>query len=296
MWQSRFVRDALMRLHPGCEVEILPMTTVGDQVLDRSLSKIGGKGLFVKELEQALAEGRADIAVHSAKDVPMQLPPGFQLAAIMEREDPRDCLVSNHYDSIAALPQGSVVGTSSLRREAQLRSRRPDLVVQPLRGNVDTRLAKLDRGDYAAIVLAAAGLIRLGLGARARRLIECDEHIPSPGQGALAIEIREGRDDLVAALAPLVHAPTAACVVAERAVSRALGGSCQVPLGAHAVAHGDGIELHACIGMPSGERMLRAVLRGPAADAERLGAAAAAELRTHGAGDILEQLAPAAGP
>jgi hydroxymethylbilane synthase len=210
MWQAEHVRCALHKLYPSCDVKILGMTTRGDQILDRTLSKVGGKGLFVKELENALAEGRADLAVHSLKDVPMELPPGFTLSTIMEREDPRDAFVSNAYDSLAALPAGSVVGTSSLRREAMLRVRYPQLVVQPLRGNLDTRLAKLDRGDYAAIILAAAGLKRLGLGDRIRAHLDPDDSLPAAGQGALGIEIRAGRPELEAWLAPLHHEHTAA--------------------------------------------------------------------------------------
>jgi hydroxymethylbilane synthase len=239
MWQAEHVRCALHKLYPSCDVKILGMTTRGDQILDRTLSKVGGKGLFVKELENALADGRADLAVHSLKDVPMELPAGFELSTIMEREDPRDAFVSNAYDSLAALPAGSVVGTSSLRRESMLRARYPQLVVQPLRGNLDTRLAKLDRGDYAAIILAAAGLKRLGLGERIRALLDPADSLPAAGQGALGIEIRAGRPELAAWLAPLHHEHTAAAVEAERMVSRALGGSCEVPLAAYATWRDD---------------------------------------------------------
>ncbi|MGC0049743.1 hydroxymethylbilane synthase, partial [Ralstonia pseudosolanacearum] len=234
MWQAEYVRAALQKYYPACDVSILGMTTRGDQILDRSLAKVGGKGLFVKELEVALAEGRADLAVHSLKDVPMELPPGFVLSAILEREDPRDAFVSNDYADLAALPAGAVVGTSSLRREASLRARFPHLVIQPLRGNLDTRLSKLDRGDYAAIILAAAGLKRLGLSERIRAVIAPETSLPAAGQGALGIESRVDRHDVQAWLAPLHHAPTALAVTAERAVSRQLGGSCQVPLAAFA--------------------------------------------------------------
>ncbi|WP_197359954.1 hydroxymethylbilane synthase, partial [Ralstonia solanacearum] len=223
MWQAEYVRAALQKYYPACDVSILGMTTRGDQILDRSLAKVGGKGLFVKELEVALAEGRADLAVHSLKDVPMELPPGFALPAILEREDPRDAFVSNQYADLAALPAGAVVGTSSLRREASLRARFPHLVIQPLRGNLDTRLAKLDRGDYAAIILAAAGLKRLGLSERIRAVIASDVSLPAAGQGALGIETRADRTDVQAWLAPLHHLPTALAVTAERAVSRRLG-------------------------------------------------------------------------
>src|SRR2546425_10161150 len=237
MWQSEHVAGELRRLYPRCEVSILGVTTRGDRIVDRPLAQIGGKGLFVKELEAALEDGRADLAVHSAKDVPMRLPRGFCLAAFMAREDPRDCLVSNLSASLEALPSGSIVGTSSLRREAQLRERHPALQVQPLRGNLDTRLAKLDRGECQAIVLAAAGLKRLGLAARIRALLEPEESLPAPGQGALVIECREERSELRERLAPLDDAATSACVLAERALSRALSGDCQLPLAAYAVAN-----------------------------------------------------------
>lgn len=294
LWQSGHVRSALKRLYPDCDVQILGMTTQGDRILDVSLSKIGGKGLFVKELEAALADGRADIAVHSAKDVPMELPAGFMLAAIGMREDARDCLVSNDHDSLAALPAGSVVGTSSLRREAQIRERYPQLKVAPLRGNLDTRLAKLDRGEYQAIILAAAGLKRLGLGARIRTMLSVEDSLPAPGQGALAIECRAGRDDLVQWLAPLNDAATAACVRAERALSRALSGSCQLPLAAYAqcVEGGDGVtlSLSSLVAQPDGSRVIRAAQTGSCEAPEALGDALAAKLRSLGAGDIIAAL------
>jgi hydroxymethylbilane synthase len=242
MWQAQHVQARLQAL--GHSVSLLPMTTQGDQILDRTLSKVGGKGLFVKELETALADGRADIAVHSLKDVPMELPDGFALACVMEREDPRDALVSPHYPSLAMLPQGAVVGTSSLRRVVLLRTLRPDLKIEPLRGNLDTRLRKLDEGGYAAIVLAAAGLIRLGLGYRIAQTFEPEQMLPAAGQGALGIEICTGRDDLVTALAPLAHAPTWIAVSAEREVSRAMGGSCSMPLAAFAQWQPQGGALH----------------------------------------------------
>jgi hydroxymethylbilane synthase len=225
---------------------------LGDQILDRSLSKVGGKGLFVKELEVALEDGRADLAVHSLKDVPMELPPGFSLACVMTREDPRDALVSNHYANLAQLPQGAVVGTSSLRRMAQLRSMRPDLKIEPLRGNLDTRLRKLDEGGYDAIVLAAAGLKRLGLGERIREVFEPTVMLPAAGQGALGIEIRTDRQDVVDALATLAHFETWLAVSAERAVSRTMGGSCSMPLAAHATLSGDTLTLDAAWGDPEG--------------------------------------------
>jgi len=232
LWQAEHVKALLAQR--GHDVSLLGMTTRGDQILDRSLSKVGGKGLFVKELEVALEEGHADLAVHSLKDVPMDLPQGFSLACVMEREDPRDAFVSSQYASLAQLPRGAVVGTSSLRRTVLLRALRPDLVIEPLRGNLDTRLRKLDEGHYAAIVLAAAGLKRLGLASRIAAVFEPSEMLPAAGQGALGIEVMANRQDLVGALTPLAHQPTWLAVTAERAVSRAMGGSCSMPLAAHA--------------------------------------------------------------
>ena len=299
MWQAEFVRGALRKLYPSCDVRILGMTTRGDQILDRTLSKVGGKGLFVKELESALAERRADLAVHSLKDVPMSLPEGFALAAVMEREDARDAFVSNDYESLDALPAGSVVGTSSLRREAILRSRYPHLVVQPLRGNLDTRLAKLDRGDYAAIILAAAGLKRLGLADRIRALLDPEDSLPAAGQGALGIEIRADRADLAAWLAPLKHEPTRLAVEAERAVSRALGGSCDVPLAAHARWHEGGqMHLASRVSMPDGSRSAfaeQSAVVSSVAQAVALGDAVARSLAAQGALDVVAQLAAARG-
>ncbi len=240
LWQAHHVRDRLRELYPACSVELLGMTTVGDQVLDRSLNEIGGKGLFTKELEVALADGRADLAVHSLKDVPMELPEGFELAAVMRREDPRDAFVSPRHAGLDALPQGARVGTSSLRRAAQLAERRPDLQVLPLRGNLDTRLRKLDAGEYDAIVLAAAGLKRLGLADRIREVLPPTASLPAPGQGALGIEILSSRPDVRAWLAPLADRRTWLEVTAERSVSRALGGSCRIPLAAFAVVQPDG--------------------------------------------------------
>ena len=234
LWQANFIREQLAELYPQTEISIFGMTTRGDQILDTSLSKIGGKGLFIKELEQALEDRSADIAVHSMKDVPMDMPAGFTLAAIAEREDPRDAFISNQYASLDALPPGSVVGTSSLRRESQLRARFPHLQVQPLRGNVQTRLRKLDEGQFAAIILAAAGLKRLGLADRITALLSPELSLPAVGQGALGIECRTDRPDLIKLMQPLHHLETAQCVEAERAMSRALGGSCQVPLGGFA--------------------------------------------------------------
>jgi hydroxymethylbilane synthase len=287
MWQAEHVRARLSALYPQCSIEILGMTTRGDQILDRSLSKVGGKGLFVKELEVAMSERRADLAVHSLKDVPMELPPGFALAAVLEREDPRDAFVSNDYESLAALPDGAVVGTSSLRRQALIAARHPNLTVRPLRGNLDTRLGKLDRGEYAAIILAAAGLKRLGLEQRIRALIEPEQSLPAPGQGAMAIEILDDRDDLKQWLAPLDHRPTASAVRAERMVSRVFGGSCQIPLAAFATVDGDALRLRAMVATPDGRRIASAEASGPAAEPEALGHEIAAALRARDADGIL---------
>jgi hydroxymethylbilane synthase len=258
MWQAQHVQARLQAL--GHSVSLLPMTTLGDQILDRTLSKVGGKGLFIKELETALADGRADIAVHSLKDVPMELPAGFELACVMEREDPRDALVSPlnatsvspRYASLDELPHGAIVGTSSLRRMTLLHALRPDLKIEPLRGNLDTRLKKLDDGGYAAIVLAAAGLKRLGLGHRITQFFDPQQMLPAAGQGALGIEICSGRDDLLAALAPLAHAPTWTAVSAEREVSRAMGGSCSMPLAAFAVWQDAQLHLRTAFGDADG--------------------------------------------
>jgi hydroxymethylbilane synthase len=252
LWQAEHVK-ALLEAR-GHSVKLLGMTTMGDQILDRSLSKVGGKGLFVKELETALYDGSADIAVHSLKDVPMDLPEGFALACVMEREDPRDAFVSNNFANLAALPLGATVGTSSLRRVVLLKALRPDVKIVPLRGNLDTRLRKLDEGQFDAIILAAAGLKRLGLAQRIRAVFETTEMLPAAGQGALGIEIKASRADLTAALAPLAHLPTWMAVSAERAVSRAMGGSCSMPLAAHAVWDGVQLRLNAAWGEPEEEK------------------------------------------
>ena len=282
LWQAQHVKALLEKL--GHQVTLLGMTTQGDQILDRSLSKVGGKGLFVKELEVALEEGRADLAVHSLKDVPMDLPAGFVLACVMAREDPRDAFVSSRHASLAALPQGAVVGTSSLRRVALLRALRPDLKIEPLRGNLDTRLRKLDDGRYDAIVLAAAGLIRLGLQDRIRAVFEPGQMLPAAGQGALGIEVRAERQDVVQALSPLAHANTWWRVAAERAVSRGMGGSCSMPLAAYATLAGETLQIEAVWGDPEGRMALvhaqaSAVVRDLAA-ATALGQQVAASLRT----------------
>jgi hydroxymethylbilane synthase len=282
LWQAQHVQARLQAL--GHSVRLLPMTTQGDQILDRALSKVGGKGLFVKELETALFDGRADIAVHSLKDVPMEMPDGFALACVMQREDPRDALVSPHYASLQALPLGALVGTSSLRRVALLQALRPDLKIEPLRGNLDTRLRKLDEGQYAAIVLAAAGLIRLGLAQRIAQTFETEHMLPAAGQGALGIEICTGRDDVAQALAPLAHAPTWLAVSAEREVSRAMGGSCSMPLAAFATWQGSALHLRAAYGDPDGAKPLARALGhaavADAAQARALGAQVAAQLKT----------------
>lgn len=285
LWQAEHVQ-ALLRAR-GHTVSLLGMTTQGDQILDRSLSKVGGKGLFVKELEVALEEGRAHIAVHSLKDVPMELPEGFALACVMEREDPRDAFVSPRYASLDALPQGAVVGTSSLRRQVLLQALRPDLRIEPLRGNLDTRLRKLDEGQYDAIVLAAAGLKRLKMGERIRATFAPTAMLPAAGQGALGIEVRSDRQDLIDALAPLAHMPTWLTVTAERAVSRAMGGSCSMPLAAHGTLTGTTLQLDAAWGDTEGKLpLVRASASATVttlAQADALGLAIAQQLRDGGA-------------
>jgi hydroxymethylbilane synthase len=285
LWQAGHVKALLEQR--GHDVSLLGMTTRGDQILDRSLSKVGGKGLFVKELEMALEQGHADIAVHSLKDVPMDLPAGFELACVMEREDPRDAFVSVRFAAIDELPQAAVIGTSSLRRVVLLRALRPDLRIEPLRGNLDTRLRKLDEGGFDAIVLAAAGLKRLGLAQRIRAVFEPEQMLPAAGQGALGIEVRSGRADLLELLQPLAHQATWLAVAAERAVSRAMGGSCSMPLAAHATFSGEYLQLRAAWGDPdSFVPLVRAQSAAAAADlaqAEALGAEVAARLRAGGA-------------
>lgn len=290
MWQAKYIQACLRELYPQTEVEILGMTTQGDRILDVTLNKIGGKGLFVKELEAALEEGRADIAVHSMKDVPMVLPEGFALAAIGQREDPRDAFVSNNYESLAALPAGAVVGTSSLRRECQIRARFPHLKVEPLRGNVQTRLRKLDEGQYHAIILAAAGLRRLELTDRIRSLLSAEDSLPAVGQGALGIEIRADRADLFACLAPLNDPATAACVRAEREMSRRLNGSCQVPLGGFAELQNGGLRLRGFVATPNGQKLITAEHQGALDAPEALGALVAQDLLAQGASDIISAL------
>jgi hydroxymethylbilane synthase len=285
LWQAEHVQSLLQAR--GHSVQLLGMTTKGDQILDRTLSKVGGKGLFVKELEVALEEGRAHIAVHSLKDVPMDMPAGFALACVMEREDPHDAFVSPKYKDLNALPQGAVVGTSSLRRQVLLQALRPDLKIEPLRGNLDTRLRKLDEGQYDAIVLAAAGLKRLKMQDRIRTIFDPKTMLPAAGQGALGIEIRSDRQDLAQALAPLAHMPTWLRVAAERAVSRGMGGSCSVPLAAHAVFEGEFMCLEAAWGDPEGVQPLVRVRQQASVttleQAEALGTEVAAQLQASGA-------------
>ena len=288
LWQANHVKDALERAHPGLSVTLLGMTSRGDKLLEVPLSKVGGKGLFVKELETALLDGSADIAVHSMKDVPMAFPDGLALGVICDREDPTDAFVSNRFERLAELPPGSVVGTSSLRRECQLRARRPDLEIRFLRGNVNTRLARLDNGDYDAIILASAGLKRLGFEARIRERLEVADSLPAGGQGAVGIELRADDEHTASLLEPLHHRPTAARVTAERAMNRRLEGGCQVPIACFAEMTGaDELWLRGLVGRPDGSEILRAEARGPVAQAEGIGIAVAEDLIGQGAAAIL---------
>ncbi|MBP9956010.1 hydroxymethylbilane synthase [Geopseudomonas guangdongensis] len=287
LWQAEYVKARLEAAHPGLTVTLVPMVSRGDKLLDAPLAKIGGKGLFVKELETALLEDEADIAVHSMKDVPMDFPAGLGLYCICEREDPRDAFVSNTYASLDALPAGSVVGTSSLRRQAQLLARRPDLEIRFLRGNVNTRLAKLDAGEYDAIILAAAGLIRLGFEARIRDFISAEDSLPAGGQGAVGIECRSADAEVHALLAPLHHADTADRVNAERALNKRLNGGCQVPIACYALLEGGELWLRGLVGQPDGGELLRAEARAPRAAAETLGVQVAEALLAQGAARIL---------
>lgn len=290
LWQAHYVKDRLMACHPGLSVELVPMVTRGDVILDTPLAKVGGKGLFVKELELALLENRADIAVHSMKDVPVEFPQGLGLTTICKREDPRDAFVSNHFDSIDALPAGSVVGTSSLRRQCQIAAERPDLVIRSLRGNVGTRLSKLDNGDYDAIILAVAGLKRLGLESRIRLALSPEQSLPAVGQGAVGIECRLDDEQTRALLAPLNHDETAVRVRAERAMNTRLEGGCQVPIGSYAELKDGELWLRALVGAPDGSQMVRGERRGPAKDAEALGVSLAEELLDNGARAILKDV------
>jgi hydroxymethylbilane synthase len=292
LWQAQFVQSALMQAHPDLEVRLLGMTSRGDQLLDVPLAKVGGKGLFVKELETALLDGSADIAVHSMKDVPMELPIGLHLGVICQREDPSDAFVSKHYRALADLPAGSVVGTSSLRRECQLRARRPDLQVKFLRGNVNTRLRKLDEGEYDAIILASAGLIRLGFSDRIAQQIDVTDSLPAGGQGAVGIELRSDDEAVRALLQVVHHEPTAQRVRAERAMNRRLQGGCQVPIACYAqyAPGGEQLWLRGLVGKPDGSLLLRAEARAPTAQAEQLGIRVADDLLTQGAADILAEV------
>ena len=290
LWQANYVKDALMAAHPGLQVELVTMVTRGDVILDTPLAKVGGKGLFVKELEIAMLEGRADLAVHSMKDVPVDFPDGLGLVTICEREDPRDAFVSNTYAKIEDLPSGAIVGTCSLRRQCQLKTARPDLVIKELRGNVGTRLSKLDAGEYDAIILAAAGLKRLELESRIRSFIEPEQSLPAVGQGAVGIECRVNDQRVRALLAPLNHADTADRVRCERAMNLTLQGGCQVPIGSYALLEGDTIWLRALVGEPDGSQIVRGEIRGPRTQAEQLGITLAEQLLSQGAKEILERL------
>ncbi len=290
LWQAEHVADALRTAHPDLHIEILGMSTQGDKLLDTPLAKIGGKGLFVKELEARMLAGDADIAVHSMKDVPVELPQGLHLPVIMQREDPRDAFVSNHYARLDELPEGSVVGTSSLRRQCQLTDRRPDLQIKPLRGNVNTRLRKLDEGEYNAVILAAAGLIRLGFGERIRTTLDPADSLPAIGQGAVGIECRSDDARVNALIAPLHHTDTTDRVHAERAFNARLEGGCQVPIGGHAVLKGDQLWLRGLVGKVDGSEIIRGEIHGPREQAEALGVALAEELLARGAREILQAL------
>ncbi len=290
MWQAEHVKARLELAHPGIDVILMGMSTQGDKILDTPLAKIGGKGLFVKELEQGMLEGRADIAVHSMKDVPVAFPDGLHLPIIMEREDPRDAFVSNKFESIDALPEGAVVGTSSLRRQCQLSNKRPDLVIRPLRGNVNTRLAKLDNDDYDAIILASAGLIRLGFESRIRNFIPVEFSLPAIGQGAIGIECRIDDETVNALLKPLHDEATEICVLAERAMNNRLEGGCQVPIGGHAILDGDSLFLRGLVGSVDGKEIIHADLTGKSSDSEAIGTQVAETLLSKGADKILKAL------
>jgi hydroxymethylbilane synthase len=290
MWQAEHVSALLTELHPGLEIRIVGMTTKGDKILDAPLAKVGGKGLFVKELEQGMLDGEADIAVHSMKDVPVDFPEGLHLAVIMDREDPRDAFVSNLYQDLDSLPEGACVGTSSLRRQCQLADRRPDLRIEPLRGNVNTRLAKLDAGEYDAIILAAAGLMRLGFESRIRGRIAPEDSLPAIGQGAIGIECRRADPRTNDMIARLHHRETAERVLAERAMNARLHGGCQVPIAGHAVIEGDRLRLKGLVGTPDGARILRAESEGPRDEPEAIGTRVADDLLAQGAGEILSAL------
>lgn len=290
LWQAEHVKALLEASHPGLAVELVPMVTQGDRILDRSLAEVGGKGLFIKELEVAMFEDRADLAVHSMKDVPAEMPDGMVLAVVLERADPRDAFVSNRYRAVAELPQGARVGTSSLRRQCQLRHARPDLEVRQLRGNVDTRLAKLDGGDYDAIILAAAGLTRLGLSARIASHVPAETSLPAVGQGIIGIECRDADRATQALLAPLAHRPTQLAIAAERAFAARLQGSCQSPVAGFAEIDGNSLRLRGLVGAPDGAVVFADEVTGAAADGPRLGVELADKLLAVGAGALLAEL------
>jgi hydroxymethylbilane synthase len=290
LWQAEHVRSRLLAQHPGLRIELVALTTEGDRILDRSLAQVGGKGLFIKELEQGLLERRIDLAVHSLKDMTVSLPPGLHLAAVCAREDPRDALVSNNYPDLAALPPGARLGTASLRRQCQLRAAFPALSIETLRGNVNTRLAKLDAGDFDAIVLASAGLLRLGLSQRIRLPLAPEVILPAVGQGAVGIECRTDDAGTNRLLAPLEHTPTRLCVTAERALNARLEGGCQVPIGGYAELRGEQLRLRGLVGAPDGSRIVRGEIEGAAAEAEALGHRLAQELLARGAGAILDKV------
>ncbi|MCW8880181.1 MAG: hydroxymethylbilane synthase [Kangiellaceae bacterium] len=290
LWQAEFVKAELEKFHPDLQVELVPMSTKGDKILDTPLAKIGGKGLFVKELEIAMLENRADIAVHSMKDVPMEFPPGLGLEVICEREDPQDAFVSNKYSTIDELPLGAIIGTSSLRRQCQLKAKRPDLDIRDLRGNLGTRLGKLDEGQYDAIILAAAGLIRLGMPERIAQTIPADWILPAGGQGAVGIECRVDDETTKQLLAPLNHQETAIRVKAERAVNNRLQGGCQVPIGAFAKIHGKEVHIEALVGALDGSEIIQKQISGPKENAEQLGIEIAEQLLSAGADKILEEV------
>ncbi|MDP2504588.1 MULTISPECIES: hydroxymethylbilane synthase [unclassified Oceanobacter] len=290
LWQAEHIKARLMALHKDLEVELVTFSTQGDKILDTPLAKIGGKGLFVKELEVAMLDGRADIAVHSMKDVPMEFPEGLELGVICERETPLDAFVSNNYSSVDELPQGAVVGTSSLRRQCQLQQQRPDLQIRSLRGNVQTRLGKLDAGEFDAIILASAGLLRMEMGDRLTASLSAEQSLPAGGQGALGVEWRCDDELAQTLIAPLAHADTTDCVLAERALNRRLQGGCQVPIAAYAELQGDQLTLRGLVGSVDGSKVLTTEQQGNRADAEILGILAAEHLLAQGAGEILTEV------
>ena len=290
LWQAEYVRSSLIALHPGIKVELVKMVTQGDKILDTPLAKVGGKGLFVKELEVGMLQGDADIAVHSMKDVPVEFPEGLHLGAICQREDPRDAFVSNEHADIKALPQGAIVGTSSLRRQCQLRAWRPDLQIKDLRGNVNTRLSKLDHSEYDAIILASAGLIRLGFKERIRQYLDTDISLPAVGQGAVGIECRIDDERINQLIAPLNHEATKTCVIAERAMNQRLEGGCQVPIAGYAQLEYGQIKMRGLVGRPDGKQVIRGNIEGSAKNAEQLGKMLADDLLSRGAKEILQEV------